>query len=61
MRTLKRLLLPIGWAVGLVLLTGAAFQIVHSGRSLYAKLRLFSEVLDRIETDYVEEKDPQIL
>jgi carboxyl-terminal processing protease len=57
----KRLFIPALWVLGLVLLTGAAVQVVNSSRSLYAKLRLFSEVLDKIETDYVEEKDPQIL
>jgi len=58
---LRRLTIPLIWALGLALLTGATVQVVNSGRSLYAKLRLFSEVLDKIQTDYVEEKDPQAL
>jgi carboxyl-terminal processing protease len=57
----RRLVIPLIWVLGLALLTGAAVQVVNSGRSLYAKLRLFSEVLDKIQTDYVEEKDPQVL
>ncbi len=57
----RRLLYILGLGIGLVLLTGAAVQVVGSGKSLYAKLRLFSEVLDRIENDYVDEKDPQAL
>jgi carboxyl-terminal processing protease len=58
---MKHSFIPVIWVLGLALLTGAAVQVASSSRSLYAKLRLFSEVLDRIETEDVEEKDPQVL
>lgn len=57
----RKLVLTAGILIGAVLLTGATIQAVYSGKTLYAKLRLFSEILDKIETDYVEEKDPQVL
>jgi carboxyl-terminal processing protease len=52
------------WAMlagGMLLLTGATLQYYEPAKSLYLKLKVFSEILEKIRTDYVEEKDPRKL
>ena len=44
-----------------LVLTGASTRLIDSGKSLYDRIRLFSAILDKINTEYVEEKDAQEL
>jgi carboxyl-terminal processing protease len=51
----------IALAGGLLVLTGATRQFYDSGKSLYLKLKVFSDIFEKIRTDYIDEKDPQTL
>jgi len=42
----------------LLFISGTNSKIYSSGRSFYKKIELFSAILRKIETDYVDEKDP---
>jgi len=44
--------------MAVLLLAGAGFRFYDTGRSLYEKIQLFSEILRQINRDYVDEKDP---
>jgi carboxyl-terminal processing protease len=59
--TMRKRLRWMAPAAGILLLTGATLQYFDSARSLYTKLKVFSDILERIRTDYVEEKDPDKL
>jgi carboxyl-terminal processing protease len=48
-------------AAGLLVLTGSTPQFYDSDKSFYLKLKVFSDILEKIRTDYIEEKDPQKL
>ena len=45
----------------LLFITGASPRVYRYGKSLYAKIQLFSEIIITIKDEYVEEKDPQEL
>jgi carboxyl-terminal processing protease len=51
----------IALAGGLLVMTGATRQFYDSGKSLYLKLKVFSDIFEKIRTDYIDEKDPQTL
>ena len=57
----KRIILGIFLGLSFILITGATTRLYHYGRSLYAKIELFSEIIVKIKNEYVEEKDPQEL
>jgi len=57
----RRILFGILFVIPFFLLTGASIRFYDSGKSLYAKIQLFSNILKRIREEYVEEKDPQQL
>jgi carboxyl-terminal processing protease len=59
--TMKKGLRWIALAGGLLVMTGATRQFYESGKSLYLKLKVFSDILEKIRTDYIDEKDPQAL
>ena len=59
--TMKKGLRWMALAGGILLLTGATLQYYESAKTLYLKLKVFSDILEKIRTDYVEEKDPQKL
>ncbi len=46
---------------GLFLVTVAAYQFYPAARTVYQQVQIFGVVLERIQQDYVEEKDPQAL
>ncbi|MBN1783040.1 S41 family peptidase [bacterium] len=48
-------------AVSMLWITGASSALIQSGRSLYAKIELFSTIFQTIQDNYVEETDPQAL
>jgi len=58
---MKRRLRWIALAAGLLVMTGATRQFYDSGRSLYLKLKVFGDILEKIRTDYIDEKNPQAL
>jgi carboxyl-terminal processing protease len=47
----------IGLAAGCVLFTGATVATLDSGRSLYTKLKVFGDLLEKVRSDYIDEKD----
>jgi carboxyl-terminal processing protease len=58
---MRKGLLGIALACVLLVTTGAARQFYDSGRSIYLKLKVFSDILEKIRTDYIDEKDPRAL
>jgi carboxyl-terminal processing protease len=44
-----------------IIFTAASTGIIESGRSLIAKFKVFSEIIDHVRKDYVEATDPQML
>jgi len=54
----KKIFLGILILIPLLLLTMASVGIYNSGKNLYSQIQLFNAILDKINNDYVEEKDP---
>ena len=57
----KRLLGVLVLCISIIFITSASTRIYDYGKSLYAKINLFSEIIIKIKNEYVEEKDPQEL
>jgi len=57
----KSTVLTVFIALLILFLTGASPRVYRYGKSLYAKIQLFSEIIITINEEYVEEKDPQEL
>lgn len=57
----RNIILGIGALLLISVLTGASTRVIKSTRSLYAKIQLFSDIMLKINQEYVEEKDPQEL
>ena len=60
-RIRKRIYLCIALVLPLILASTASIRLYDRGKSFYAKIQLFNDILRRIDEDYVEEKDPQKL
>ena len=57
----KTIIIGVYFGLSLMLLTGASTRIYNDARNLYAKLKLFNEIIVKIKNEYVEEKDSQEL
>jgi carboxyl-terminal processing protease len=44
-----------------ILCTAASIQLYNNGKSIYLKLKVFGDILEKIRTDYIEEKNPEDL
>lgn len=55
-----------GWktivlTAGCLLFAGVSVAALDAGRSLYTKLKVFGDLLEKVRSDYIDEKDPETL